>query len=108
MSIRRRPSIKAIILYERKPLCEYHDNRICTMGAPSGTGATDKIKVITGFGKTGEEWLTVAFAFRVFRDHQPVHNFLNDEQLRKSANTASVCSLVSDRYRGNGNCDTLT
>ncbi len=78
------------------------------MGTPPGTGATDKIKVITGLGKTGEEWLTVAFTLRVLRDHQPVHNFLNDEQLRKSANTASVCSLVSNRYRGNCNCDTLT
>ena len=63
--------------------------------SPPGTGAADKVKIITWLGKTGEEWLTVAFAFRVFRDHQPVHNFLDDEQLRKAANTASICSMVS-------------
>jgi hypothetical protein len=39
--------------------------------------------------------LTKNFAFRVLLDHQPVHNLLDDKQLRKSTNAASICSLVS-------------
>ena len=77
-------------------------------GSPPSTGTTNKIKVITWLGKTGEEWLTVAFALRVLRDHQLVHKFLDDKQLGKSANTASIFSLVNDRYLGNCNHETLT
>jgi len=77
-------------------------------GPPPSTGATNKIKVITWLGKTGEEWLTVAFALGVLRDHQLVHEFLDDKQLGKSTNTASIFSLVNDRYLGNCNDDTLT
>ena len=77
-------------------------------GSPPSTGATNKIKVITWLGKTGEEWLTVALALRVLGDHQLVHKFLDDKQLRKSANTASIFSLVNGRYLGNCNHDTLT
>ena len=77
-------------------------------GSPPGTGATNKIKVITRLGKTGEGWLTFAFALGVLRDHQLVHKFLNDKQLGKTANTASIFSLVNDRYLGNCNRDTLT
>ena len=59
--------------------------------SPSSTGATNEIKVITWLGKAGEEWLTVAFTLRILVDHQPVHNFLDDKQLGKSADTASIC-----------------
>ena len=80
-------------------------------GSPSSsTGATNKIKVIARLGKTGEEWLAVAFALRVLRDHQLVPKFLDDKQLGKSesANTAFIFSPVNDRYLGNCNHDTLT
>ena len=59
--------------------------------SPASTGTTNEIKVIARLGKTGEEWLTVAFALYVLFDHQPVHNFLDDKQLRKSMDTASIC-----------------
>jgi len=59
--------------------------------SPPSTGATNKIKVIAGLGKTGEEWLTLAFTLHVLLDHQPVHNFPDDKQLGKSADTASIC-----------------
>ena len=78
------------------------------MSSPPSIGATNKIKVIAWLGKGGEEWLTVAFALRVLGDHQLVHKFLDDKQLGKSANTASIFSLVNDRYLGNCNDDTLT
>ena len=58
--------------------------------SPSSTGATNEIKVITWFGKAGEEWLTVAFTLHILID-QPVHNFLDDKQLGKSADTTSIC-----------------
>ena len=77
-------------------------------GSPPSTGATNKIKVIAWLGKTGEEWLTVAFALGVLRDHQFVHKFFDDKQLGKSANTASIFSLVNDRYPRNCNHDTRT
>jgi hypothetical protein len=63
--------------------------------SPPGTGPANEIKIITGFGKTGEGWLTLAFALHVLFDHQPVHNFLDDKQLRKSADAASICSAAA-------------
>jgi len=66
-----------------------------TQGSPAGTCAANKIKVITWFGKSGEGWLTVALALRVLLDHQPVHQFLDDKQFRKSANAASICSVAT-------------
>ena len=94
-SIRRRPSIKAMIL----------DELNCGMGimiimhyfqqcSPPGTGATNKIKIIAWLGKIGKGWLTVAFAFRVLLEHQSVHQFLDDKQFRESANTTSICSVA--------------
>jgi hypothetical protein len=58
--------------------------------SPSSTGTTNEIKVITRLGKAGEEWLTIAFTLHILVDHQPVHNFLDDKQLGKSADTASI------------------
>ena len=63
--------------------------------SPPGTGATSEVKVITGLGKTGKGWLTLAFALHVLLDHQPVHNFLDDKQVRKSADTASICPAAT-------------
>jgi hypothetical protein len=63
--------------------------------SPPGTGATNEIKVITWLRKTGEEWLTLVCALHVLFDHQPVHDFLDDKQLRKSTDTASICSAVT-------------
>jgi hypothetical protein len=63
--------------------------------SPPGTGAANEIKVIAWLRKTGEEWLTLVFALHVLFDHQPVHNFLDDKQLRKSADTASICPAAS-------------
>jgi len=63
--------------------------------SPSSTGTTNKIKVIARLWKAGEGWLTVAFALRVLFDHQPVHNFLDDKELRKSADSASICPAAT-------------
>jgi len=60
------------------------------VGAHPGTCATNEIKIITGLGKAGKGWLTLAFALQVLLDHQPVHNFFDDKQVRKSADTASA------------------
>ena len=63
--------------------------------SPSSTGTTNQIKVITRLWKGSEEWLTILFALRVLFDHQPVHNFLDDKELRKSADTASICPAAT-------------
>jgi hypothetical protein len=63
--------------------------------SPPGTCATNEIKTITGLGKTGKGWLTLVFVLHVLLDHQPVHNFRDDNQLRKSADTASICSAAT-------------
>ena len=63
--------------------------------SPPSTGATNEIKVITRLRKTGDEWLTLVFSLHVLFDHQPVHDFLDDKQLRKSADTASICSAAN-------------
>jgi len=64
-------------------------------GSPAGAGTANKIEVVTRLGKACEEWLTVAFALRILFDHEPVHNFLDDKQLRKSADSASICPAAT-------------
>jgi hypothetical protein len=59
--------------------------------SPPGTCVTNEIKTITGLGKTGEGRLTLVFALHVLLDHQPVHKFLDDKQLRMPTDTASIC-----------------
>ena len=66
-----------------------------TQGSPASTCAANKIKVITWLGESDEGWLTIAFALCVFLNHQPVHDFLDDKQFRKSPNPASVCSVAT-------------
>ena len=63
--------------------------------SPASTGATNKIEIIARLGKIGKGWLTVAVAFGVLLEHQSVHHFLDDKQLRKSTNTASICSAAT-------------
>ena len=62
--------------------------------SPPCTGATNKIKVIARLGEIGEGWTTVDFAPPVLFNHQSVHHFLDDKQLRKATNTATVCSVA--------------
>ena len=62
------------------------------VGAHPGACATNEIKIITGLGKAGKGWLTLAFALHILLD---VHNFLEDKQVRKSADTASICPAVT-------------
>ena len=39
--------------------------------SPPGTCATNEIKIITGLGKAGKGWLTLAFALHVLLDRSP-------------------------------------
>ena len=63
--------------------------------SPPGTSATDKIENIAWLWEAGEWWSTLTFTLRVLLNHQPVHNFLDYEQLGKSANATSVCNSTS-------------
>ena len=94
-SIRRRPSIKAMILGELNRgmgitiIMHYLQDH-----SPPGTGAANKIEIIARLGTIGKGWSTVAFALRVLLEHQSVHHLLDDKQLRKSTNTASICCYL--------------
>jgi len=59
--------------------------------APSSTGTTNQIKVIARLWKASKEWLAILLPFRVLLDHDLVHDVFENEQLRKSANAATIC-----------------
>jgi hypothetical protein len=58
--------------------------------SPPGASATDKVENIAWLREAGEWWSTITFTLHVLLNHQPVHNFLDHEQLRKSANATSI------------------
>ena len=53
--------------------------------------------MITRLWQSSEEWLAILFQFLVLVDHDLVHKFFDDKQLRKSTNAAAVCSEVTNQ-----------
>ena len=71
------------------------------MDLTPGTVATDNIKAIKRQRKPGEEWMNVAFALRIFCDHQRVHKFLHDKKhLRLPPSIMSFTLVSSFLYQG--------
>ena len=63
--------------------------------SPPGTSATDKVENIAWLREAGEWWSAITFTLRVLLKHQPVHKFLDNQQLGKSANATSICDQLA-------------
>jgi hypothetical protein len=63
--------------------------------SPPGTSATDKVENIAWLREADESGSTITFTLHVLLKHQPVHNFLDNQQLGKSANTTSICDWLA-------------